>query len=83
MTKLNELVPGDKVELFGKCAVFIGLGRNADYPNLALVTWRLDNGELSFDSLRFDQEIGVVMTSTRDERRERLLVALRGDWNGT
>ena len=83
MSELNELIPGDKVVLSGMAAVFIGLGHSAAYPGLATVVWRLDDGTISIDSLRFNQDVGQVVFTESPARRQRLLDALNGSWDGT
>lgn len=77
MSTLEELVPGDRVKLGGREAVFIGLGLCPGSSVLRTVVWKLDTHEWSVDKLRFNQEIGIIVRDSPAERHARLLAALK------
>jgi hypothetical protein len=76
-----DLLPGDLVVLGGQSAVFITRTQHPIFPSLQLVIWKMPDGwdfEWSLDALSADQEVGVVIGSTGDERMERLRKAMLG-----
>lgn len=79
MSVVNDLLPGDLVHVFGitLSGIFIAKAPHPDYPGLMLVIWRLSDGELSFDALLPDQDIGHIESSTGEERGRRLLKTLK------
>jgi hypothetical protein len=81
MATVSALAPGDLVTNAGMSAVFIARMVHPKWPALMLVAWRLDEevgGGWSFDALLPHQEVGDVVSSTIQDRADRLRTALTG-----
>lgn len=87
MVPVIELVPGMRVRMLNESAVFVAQCEHPLYVNLRLVIWRMDEGgepvgRWSHDALAYNQEVGPVDPSTREQRRTNLRMALldRSQW---
>jgi hypothetical protein len=88
MTRVNELMPGMKVNMpTGEQATFVVQTQHPLWPSLQLVVWKMPNdwpndsgeGAWSHDALDPRQDIGTVVPSTPYEREVNLRAALLGE----
>lgn len=56
--QVQDLQPGDVIEIVGEKAVYITRSSHPVYRGLDLVIWKLEDGTYSFDALHCKQEIG-------------------------
>lgn len=61
MVTVRELLPGSKVTLGGRSAVFISSEPHPIHRGLSLVVWKLDDGTWSLDALSPLQEVGELV----------------------
>ncbi len=79
MSEVQQLLPGDRVDLGGRSAVYITQAMHPLWPHLQLVVWKLDDGSWSHDSLAARQDVGDAQSSTPAQRTARLRDALLGE----
>lgn len=74
--RVIDLLPGDLVANYGMEAVFISREPHPKYKGLALVHWRLMEGDESHDALSYEQVVGDRKPSTDEQRDQRLRAAV-------
>jgi hypothetical protein len=77
--KVEELVPGMKVDLAGNQATFVARATHPLWPSLQLVVWRMRDGDWFHDALDLWQDVGTTAPSTASERETNLREALLGE----
>lgn len=60
MARVSDLMPGNKVTLLNRSAVFIARTEHPLWPHLQLVVWKMDDGTWSHDALNIDQHVGNI-----------------------
>jgi hypothetical protein len=75
---VRELLSGNKVVSGGMSGVFIVSCPHPVWNDLDLVVWILEDGTVSLDALRPDQDVGTVVPNTPAERAARLREVLVG-----
>lgn len=78
MTRLDELLPGDVVDLGPAHATYVAQAEHPIWPSLRLVVWRLGDGSWSHDALDARQDVGQARPATAAQRDQRLKLALLG-----
>lgn len=83
MTRVCELMPGDKITLVGiGSAIYVTQMEHPHYSGLQMVVWAgvPPDGGFSFDALHPEQEVGEIGTrDSSDKRAVRLRRALMGE----
>ena len=70
--KVSDLTPGDTIESGAFIGTFIGRMEHPLWPDLQLVTWRLDDGMISIGAMDLDREVGEKIAEGTDSLRKAL-----------
>jgi hypothetical protein len=86
LSRVCDLIPGQRVTGFGQSAIFVARTDHPLYPGLQLVIWRMEGGGWpdteagwSLDPLDARQEVGEAQASTAEERTANLRAAILGE----
>jgi hypothetical protein len=71
-----ELLAGHLVTSGGMSAVFVGSFPHPVWDNLDLVVWVMEDGSVSLDALRRDQDVGEARPDTPAQRAVRVRQAV-------
>jgi hypothetical protein len=76
MNRVDELIPGDRIQVLGRTSTYVGRLSHPIWKHLQLVIWRMDDGTWSHDALDIRQEVGSIQPTTPEQRMQCLKQAL-------
>lgn len=77
--RVDELAPGDVIEMVGRRACYIAQTEHPLWPHLRFVVWRMGDGWWSHDALSASQDVGRAVVVMGVPQSEILRSALLDD----